>query len=414
MKLLPIFLFVALLVSCSKEPNHAAGLLDGEQRFLIVNTFDAINKMPTVPHERTRNRELAKMVDTLIESKEYELAEQFIEKIENWRKQQKQVQLATAYFKEGIVQKAEILIQQVEAIAYKITSLKSAEPQLSDAERVFLEQYDDFRVDRIKVALSAYYLEKGEKVKSEDWSKNVLPTEQADFIKLKAFALVGEDYEAAIIINDMLATGETFEGKCAAIDGYVALYSYYYDDEAKRTELAEKILRYTKTLPIMYRVEWLHKMAVSAHDFNDTINAERFFNEAAALISTVSLGHRMYFPLKSSNIITAFTIGKEEAAAVQAVDLRNKYNEIKTSIFNIYRADLLIACAEAFMAVGNEDASYTAYLDAIDQAGVNPNSRPRVEDLTIIVQSLIRNDVVLSEEIKTKLVSLSDSVDTPW
>ena len=122
----------------------------------------------------------------------------------------------------------------------------------------------------------------------------------------------------------------------------------------------------------------------------------------------------MYFPLKSSNIITAFTIGKEEAAAVQAVDLRNKYNEIKTSIFNIYRADLLIACAEAFMAVGNEDASYTAYLDAIDQAGVNPNSRPRVEDLTIIVQSLIRNDVVLSEEITTKLVSLSDSVETPW
>ncbi|OUX37816.1 MAG: hypothetical protein CBE26_02515 [Kiritimatiellaceae bacterium TMED266] len=414
MKILPIFLFIALLVSCSKEPNNEVGLLGENQRSLVATTFDAIIKMPTLPHERTRNRELAKMVDTLIASKEFALAEGQIQYLSNWRKQQKQVELATAYFKAGNISKALALVEQVEQLAVKVAGLKAAEPQLSDEELLFLEKYDDFRVDRIKVALSAYYLAMDDKVSSEEWSKNVLPTEQADFIKLKAMALVEEDYDAAIIINDRLATGETFEGKCAAIDGYVALYAYYYEDEAKRAELAEKILLYTKTLPIMYRIEWLHKMAVSAFTFNDIENADLFFTEANTLITTVNLGHRMYFPLKSSNIITAYNIGKEVSASEQAIDLRKEYDEVENSIFDIYRAELLVACAEAFMAVGHEDLLHTAYLDAIDQAGVNPNSRPRVEDLTVIVQSLIHNNVLLSDEIISNLVKLSDSVGEPW
>ena len=149
-------------------------------------------------------------------------------------------------------------------------------------------------------------------------------TEKADFIKEQAESLSTTDYKSSLSINNILANGETFEGKKAAIDGYVLLYNLYYQDDEKRTQLEELIDKFESSMPVMFRIEWLHSMAISAHSFGDYDKAIDYYTEASLWIADSSFRPRLFFPLKSSNIITAKKIGLVEDARDSAILLHNE------------------------------------------------------------------------------------------
>ncbi len=405
---------IFLSVSVGRLQAVAESTLTQKQTDIITTTAEALLLLPDKPHERNRNRELAAVIDFLIDSGDLEKADFFRNKITNWRADQLKVHIATQYYELGKKERAEKMMKEVSAVADTITGWKAGRIAATGEHKNYFEQYDDFRLDRIKVALAEYCWMVGDKDAAKKWSENVLPAEQSDFIKKQARALAVEDYDASFAINMILAEGETFEGKKAAIDGFVLLHDLYYSDEEKRTHLKQLIDEYSISMPVMYRIEWLHNMALSAFDQNDSDSARRFYHEASLFISQGEFRPRIFFPLKASNIITAHRLQFKDEAVEAAELLYEKYAEVEAGIYNVHRADVLCSIGEVFAFIGRMGQAERIYLNALEQAGVNPNSKPRLEDLNLITLSLVEYDVPLSPVLTEKIDGLIDSLGAPW
>ena len=410
-KIIYLILFSILLISCSK---YSTSLLEKTQNEIIIHAIKAISLLPDIPHERTRNRELSSLISLLIQNEELDKINLYLDRITDWRKPKLTANLALANLKNGNKKIAEELINEVQILVETIEGLKSGKIFATGEYKDLVETYDDFRLDRVKVAIAQYYWFFGDEENAIKWSQNVLATEKADFIKEQAESLSTTDYKSSLSINNILANGETFEGKKAAIDGYVLLYNLYYQDDEKRTQLEELIDKFESSMPVMFRIEWLHSMAISAHSFGDYDKAIDYYTEASLWIADSSFRPRLFFPLKSSNIITAKKIGLVEDARDSAILLHNEYDRVEESIYNIHRADVLCAIAECFIILEDFNKSEELYCNAFFQSEKNPNSKPRVEDLTIIISSLIKNEVEISSNLTYVMTEFIDRLGVPW
>ena len=410
-KIIYLVLFSTIITSCSK---YSTSLLESNKKEIIIGAIEAASLLPDIPHERTRNRELSSLISLLIENKELDNINLYLEGITDWRKAKLTANLALANLKHGNNTIAEELINEVQILVETIEGLKSGDIFATGEYKDLVESYDDFRLDRVKVAIAQYYWFCGDEENAIKWSQNVLATEKADFIKEQAESLSITDYNSSLSINNILANGETFEGKKAAIDGYVLLYNLYYEDTEKRTQLEELIDKFEPSMPVMFRIEWLHSMAISAHSFGDDDKAIDHYTEASLWIADSSLRPRLFFPLKSSNIITAKKIGLVEDARDGAILLNSEYDRVEESIYNIHRADVLCSIAECFLILEDFDKSEELYCNAFIQSEKNPNSKPRVEDLTIIISSLIKNEVDISSNLTYAVNKFIDKLGAPW
>ncbi|VGO11679.1 hypothetical protein PDESU_00224 [Pontiella desulfatans] len=411
------FFFLCLislsLVGCVARDGDA-GSLTTSQRELVLQVKGALGQLPDEPHKRTRNRELGLLAEVALEADEESLVLEVVEAIDNWRNIQLKAELATTCYNMGREEKARQLVEEVEQTVDTVLGIKSGRIVAAGENKNILEEYDDFRLDRVKVALSKYYFTKGDKESAKKWSEGVLPAEQSEFIKQQAQALAKENYDTSLAVNNILIKGETFEGKKAGIDGLVLLFDLYYGEEGKRNELKALIDEFSISMPVMYRVEWLHGMALSAFGHGDAAVARSLYIESSLLISEGSFKPRLFFPLKAENIITSHKLGFREEASEAADLLYGEYARFEGNIYNIHRADVLCAVGEMFVAIGRMDRAEEVYLNALDQAGVNPNSRPRVEDLNLIACSLIKHDVPLTSGLHEKMDGFVGSLGAPW
>lgn len=408
------FLILIGTITCATLSSRASSTLSSAQSEAISKTADALLMLPDSPHERNRNRELATVVEFLIEAQDLEKAESLRQKITNWRAEQLKANIATAHYQLGNKELAEKEFQQVSTVAETIIGWKAGTITATGEHKDYFDKFDDFRLDRIKVALAEYCWVAGDKEGAKKWSENVLPAEQSDFIKKQARAMAEEDYDASLAINMILVEGETFEGKKAAIDGFVLLYEIYFKDVEKRDHIKKLIDEFSISMPIMYRIEWLHSMALTAHANGADDIAKSFYHEASLFIAQSEFRPRLFFPLKASNIITAHKLEFKEEALEAAELLYTKYGETEGSIYNIHRADVLCSIGEVFAFIGRMDRAEQIYLNALDQAGVNPNSKPRLEDLNLITLSLVEYNVPLSSALTEKVDGLIGSLGAPW
>ena len=410
-----VFVLIGLFVfGCAEQIDDRGEQLSVSDIQIIDRAVQTVLALPDLPHERTRNRELAVIIDCLIEKGEFSLAGNYIERITNWRAEELKTRLARGYLDIGKPTQAQEIIEEVEQLANTILGLKSGEIMATGEYKDYLERYDDFRIDRVKSGLSQYYLALDDKTLAESWSADILLSEQASFTKSKAFAVAKSNYDASLAINNLMLGGEIFEGKIAALDGLVHLYGLYFENIEKRELLQEKILSSSISMPIMYRIDWLLSMAVVAHENGKQHIAFELHDQAVNLLSSNPVRPRLFFPIKSKIIISNYKIGRTEEASMQSQELHALYKAEEGSIFNIHRADVLVACAQALDAVGLIDDAISVYKEAVKNSMINPNSRPRIEDLTVIISSILDTSSVKIGNVEPDLLRLMESVGEPW
>jgi hypothetical protein len=392
----------------------ASSGLSSEQAEVVAKTAEAVLQLPDKPHERNRNRELGHLVELMVSMNELDRAEEYQKRITNWRAEQLKAKIALAYHQRGDQKQAEVLISEVATIAETIIGWKAGTIAATGKHKNYFDRFEDFRLDRIKVALTEYFWATGDKEAAAKWSENVLPSEKSEFVRKQAEALARKDYEASLAINLRLIKGDTFEGKKAAIDGLTLLYGIHFGDKKKRDDLEELIDEYSISMPVMYRIEWLHSMSVSAFEHGDKALATKHYAEASLLISQGSFRPRMFFPLKAENIITGYRLEHTQEALESAELLYQEYEKVESKIYDIYRADVLCVIAEAFAFMGEKERAAKVYMNALDQAVINPNSRPRIEDLNVIVGSMIGFNVPLTKGLMGKIDVLIKSLGEPW
>jgi hypothetical protein len=88
-------------------------------------------------------------------------------------------------------------------------------------------------------------------------------------------------------------------------------------------------------------------------------------------------------------------------------------DEVK-DLVDVFRAEARRPAAEALAAMGAVDRAREVFAALIEEGAVNPNARPRAEDLALTAASLARAGIEPDEAMWARLRGIREGLVAPW
>ncbi|MBZ0258034.1 hypothetical protein K8I31_18360 [bacterium] len=198
------------------------------------------------------------------------------------------------------------------------------------------------------------------------------------------------------------------------MNAYAKLYERFYSSEEKRSLIEEKIKSSWTKIPVNIRIDVLIQLAEVSIRHSENQKALQFADEAQSFLDQYQWKLEHEIPLIARVIELRFKAGDQKAAESLSKESLNLFINNKHEIVNIWRAGALRPLAQAFKTIGDEKSSLSVYKLAIDEGSVNPNSRPRAEDLTATCCSMAFNSIEPDEELWARINQIFKELDQPW
>ena len=180
-------------------------------------------------------------------------------------------------------------------------------------------------------------------------------------------------------------------------------------------ERAEKTIRESwGPLPRTIRIELLLDLAGYAVDHDDKGKGLQFVNEAQQVFDAVSWTPEDEVAWTARVAEQRFRAGDEHFAHSQAKAALATFQSTREDIIDIYRADSLRPLAEAFHTIGDAEVTALVYQMATEEGAVNPNSRPRADDLTANCLSMARIGFEPDDDLWARLEEVLGGLGAPW
>jgi len=370
-----------------------------DQAALLDLAMDAVSKMPLDPHIKNRSRGQYEVAQAALAMDQPRRALAYMNRIDNWRR--------------GLV---------------------AAEYALYAAQRGHIDNLEHYlRIARASAKLA-----------SQDWRRELI------HVKIAQTHWVLGNHEAVDRFNQQLQTDayrgriaevqareartdlQTFERLTARLDklierqdydviinsaeAYAELYRSNYQDETRRGMIERKLRTAYRKMPGPETIDMLLLLAEVALKKDDTAQAMTFVDEADAVEAQVPwTPHREYeYEYLARLAKMRCRVGDVDGART-AVDAASKrLDETIEKIFNIWRADCLRPLAEAYQVMGDKDQAAAHYARAIELGMLNPNGRPRAEDLSRTALSMARLGFTPNEKLWSRLRHAQDQLRAPW
>ena len=174
-----------------------------------------------------------------------------------------------------------------------------------------------------------------------------------------------------------------------------------------RTRAAEK-------LPRQHAVSLHLQLASAALSNRDTETAKEQIREARAILDFGRWAPEHKATLAAQIANRRAKAGDKERARFEIDEALALVETEHAKIIDIDRADALYPLAEAYHALGDMVACQQTYLQALDEALVNPNSVPRAEDLVAICLSMAKLSVTPDPTLHKRLTEAVGGLSNPW
>jgi tetratricopeptide (TPR) repeat protein len=199
-----------------------------------------------------------------------------------------------------------------------------------------------------------------------------------------------------------------------ASQAYLQLLERFYRDQPRRELVMRRLRSVLSQLPLMPRVEGLLELAACAIGHEDHAHALTTLKEAQAEIN----GRRwlMYdrLPLQARLIRLRWQAGDHEQAKRDVDAALAEYDAARDNIDPVWRAETLCPIAETYQAMGESALALSVYRRAIEEGAINPNSRPRAEDLAGTCCSLAVSGVKPDADLWQRIRAVRDGLRQPW
>jgi tetratricopeptide (TPR) repeat protein len=106
--------------------------------------------------------------------------------------------------------------------------------------------------------------------------------------------------------------------------------------------------------------------------------------------------------------------GDGEGCATQLEAAVARFDAGRADILDIDRARPLRAIAEAYAAAGETSKARAMYARAVEEGAVNPNARPRAEDLVATILSMVAAEVEPGAELAARMAAVREGLVAPW
>lgn len=365
---------------------------------LLDVSFRAVSKLPEKPHIKNRSRAQEQVVETALELGLPRLAATYAVQIENWRSASALAAIAEYWIRAGELDEARAFMQRARIA---LDSVKDEESQ-------------GWRLSRVRAKLAACHLRLGEPELAMELRLGLDASETSVVEVALAELLAPESFDTRFELAKAVAASGDFEGVRTMLDTCTTLFSRFYDEPERRSKVLELIETAWKTLPVPVRLETNAELFTAARAHGDRAAAGKFLEAAEAMLESTPWAPDAYLPHLARLAKQYQRFGQPEVARARADAGLDLYRAQRERIVDMYRSRALCPLAEAYVELGRLDRANETYALAIEEAFVNPNGRPRAEDLAVICCSLARVGLVPDEALWTKIGLGLDQLRAPW
>ena len=369
--------------------------IDDYRKQLLQMAFEAASMIPLYPHIKDRARLQEQIVGACLDLDQPVKALRYSKEIPNWRR-------GAAY--------ADVAIY----CAKHDGSGEGLQPILDRATVVAQNAGQDWRVHHVKVKIAQVHALLGRDDKATEMGTDVVDSEQGKVETIQAMRDDAEAFNRHSELLDKLIESEVFDRKQNALTGYVRLFGRHYEHADRRAKAEKTVIDGMSNMPIFLRIEWLVEMASHAADHNDRQKAVDLLNQAQTLMDHAEWRLRFELPLRARLIKVQYRLGDEEGARNAATTALARFKADPAQITNIWRAESLRPFAEVYAAMGDREAAQDVYRLVLEQAVINPNSRPRAEDLAETCLSMARAGVKPDEALWAQIAKVKRNLSDPW
>jgi tetratricopeptide (TPR) repeat protein len=378
------------------------------QAELLELAYASASAFPLNPHVKNRSRAQEAVVAACLELDQPQRALRYSEGIANWRRGKCLADIAYHLAQRDPKADVQKYLDQAEKIA------GDAPRDDGNAPSDSVEGSQEWRRDRVRAAIARTYILLGQEERAARVGLGVVDSEVGAIHGEKAEHGAPETFEEQIRALDTLVATGSFDPQRAALDSYVRLFDRHYGDVPRRQIVEEKIPLAWAKLPLDVRIRTELQLAGHAIAHQDSPKALTILDETQLMLDGVKWDAEFHVPLVAKLAATRFRAGDRERARSQADAALAAYEEGRAGIVNMYRAGVLRPLAEAYKEMGDVAKAREVYAKAFEEGVLNPNSRPRAEDLVATATSMAVRGVEPDAALGARMKEIRSKLGDPW
>jgi hypothetical protein len=367
------------------------------RRALLEFGFEAASAIPREPHERDRARVQEVVASTFIAVGEPVRAAACALQITNWRKGSVFGDLAIDCARKGLVDSAKTYAR------YALEAVAEGRDGVQDWQR-----------DRVRVKAAQAYAWLGDGSKASVLEQGVGEPEMGKVDAVEAAKSDGSDFDTRLEAALAAVNTMNFDLTVNAIESAVELAAKSKGDEARWARIVDLLGKTRGRIPRDLELKSYLRLA-------DVRIAQESKDPARALIATAT-GLRdgarwtpdAALPLSAEIARRLHAVGDAEAARAEIEAGIAGFQAGIEAVADVFRAEAMRPAAEALAAMGAVDRAREVFAALIEEGAVNPNARPRAEDLALTAASLARAGIEPDEAMWARLRGIREGLVAPW
>ena len=273
---------------------------------------------------------------------------------------------------------------------------------------------DHWSHDRVAADVAAVWMRLGKPDRAEAVLRPDSVPDRARFENARTALMPAEALDAQADAFDKAIATQAFDLARGGLDGYLTLLARSADDAPRRGRAMRALDAGIPGLPVDLQVKYLIDMANVLVDIRQTSAARSATDRARAIIRESTFLPEDVAPVGAPIAVALARQGEGTAARALLRELRSRYDASVARIDDFRRAQALRALGEAWMALGDPSEAARSFVDAVDAGSLNPNARPRAEDLCMTCIAMVRCGFTPDGALIKRIGTIRAGLVDPW
>ena len=364
-----------------------------DARALVDQAFAVACSMPGGPHARPRARtqEDAALaaIELGLEARAVEMAREIVD----WRRAEVYARAAQRAARDG---------RREQAIA------------LAERARAGIPQESHWSRERVALEAAVAFALAGDRARADELVPLVVESERARVRAALVPGLPAEALEAEADLFDRAIATRDLDMVRSAIEGWTALLRRWASDDALRARADQALDGAVAGLPVDLRIDANLSLARTYRELGRADDAARRLDEAVRTFASAELLPEDEAPVGAAVARARIAAGDAAGAETELRRLRQRFDARRGEILSTRLARSLRALGEAWAAAGDAAMARESFRDALDAGLVNPNGRPRAEDLVATCIAMATSGTVPDPLTAQRIEAVRAQLGEPW
>ena len=380
-------------VAAATAPAQVASIAPAERAALLNQSFDIASLIPEEPHAKDRAKAQEAVALACLDLGMVEQADFLARRIDGWRRGELLGLAGQRYAAAG------------NADAARRCALQAADAARGD---------DTWTGERVMALVAGIHARLGDDAATAGALAAVPQRQQGVFEAARAPVVKDADLDAQADAFDRAFVLQDLDFARGAFDGYCAWLDRVQSDAPRRARALRAIDGSIKGFPLDLQVTNLCRVAdwLAAH--GDVPGARLRIDRAAGILAATAFQAEDVVPLGMHVARARIRAGDSAAGRADIERLRREYDAKVEYVVNLRRGMSLRALAEGWAMLGERDAALRCWAEALEAGVLNPNSRPRAEDLAATVCSMAVAGVPPTPAMRSRIDTIRNGLGDPW